>query len=115
MGRVYRQDQGRAGHGKNPGWYHHQEKAIQTPYYREYAEWLDDDARVHSCNIDTACHGYEILEGMCLSALNNVRVDLPIADLGYEPVLERMRRELPPCGSRKMFIYKGWPPRKERD
>ena len=25
----------------------------------------------------SAYHGYEILEGMCLSALRNVRVDLP--------------------------------------
>lgn len=101
--------------GKDPGWRNHQQVPIQTPYYTEFADWLDDDSKVHSCNIDTACHGYEILEGMCLSALNNVRVDLPIKDLDYEPVNDTMRRALPECGSRKMFIYKGWPPRKERD
>ena len=101
--------------GKDPGWRNHQQVLIQTPYYTQLAEWIEDDKKVHSCNIDTAYHGYEILEGMCLSALRNVRIDLPIKDLTYEPVLETMRRELPPCDSRKMFIYKGWPPRKERD
>lgn len=60
-------------------------------------------------------HGYEILEGMCLSALNNVRVDLPIQDLDYEPVFDRMRKDLPECDSRKMYIYDGKTPRKERD
>ena len=106
---------GRLMTGKEPGWRNHQQIPIQTPYYTEYAKWLDDDEKVHSCSIDTAYLGYEILEGMCLSALRNVRMDLPIADLDYEPVIETMQRKLPPCGSRKMFIYKGWPPRQERD
>ena len=101
--------------GKNPGWYHHQEKAIQTPYYREYAAWLDDDAQVHSCNIDTACHGYEILEGMCLSALDNTRVYLPITNVDYEPVLDRMARELPDVGTKLRTLYDGKLPRKEYD
>lgn len=101
--------------GKNPGWYHHQEKAIQTPYYREYAAWLDDDAQVHSCNIDTACHGYEILEGMCLSALDNTRVYLPITNVDYEPVLDRMERELPDVGTKLRVLYDGKLPRKEYD
>ena len=106
---------GRLVEGKDPGWRNHQQVPIQTPYYTEFAAWLDDDAKVHSCNIETAYHGYEILEGMCLSALRNTRIDLPITDLDYEPVIKTMGRELPPCGSKKMYIYKGWPPRKERD
>ena len=52
---------------------------------------------------------------MCLSALDNIRVDLPIRDLSYAPVLERMKQELPPCGSKKLWIYTGQTPRKERD
>ena len=106
---------GRLIEGKDPGWRNHQQIPIQTPYYTEFAEWMEDDSKVHSCNIDTAYHGYEILEGMCLSALNNVRVDLPIQDLDYEPVFDRMRKDLPECGSRKMYIYDGKTPRKERD
>ena len=54
---------------------------IQTPYYTEFYDWLEDDEKVHSCNIETAYHGFEVLEGMCISALDNVRVDLPITDL----------------------------------
>ena len=108
---------GRLVKGKDPGWRNHQQVPIQTPYYTQFADWLDDDSRIHSCSIETACHGYEILEGMCISALDHVRVDLPIRDLGYEPVFDRMRRELPDCGSRPVPIYTGHEkgPRTERD
>lgn len=101
--------------GKEPGWYHHQEKQIQTPYYTEYANWLDDDSKPHSCNIETAFHGYEILEAMCLSALNNTRIDLPLTNFDYEPVLERMEKELPECGTHLRALYTGEEPREERD
>ncbi len=101
--------------GKKPGWYHHQEKIIQTPYYYEYAAWLDDDEQVHSCNIETAYHGYEILEGMCMSALDNTRVMLPIQNLDYEPVMERMMKELPDIGTKLRILYDGKKPRKEYD
>ncbi len=80
--------------GHYPGW-HEQEVRIQTPYYTDFGEWMRDDSKVHSCNITTSCHGYEILEGMCLSALDHTRVDLPITDFRYEPVIERMRKEFP--------------------
>lgn len=101
--------------GKNPGWYHHQEKVIQTPYYIEYAKWLDDDLDIHSCNIRTAYHGYEILEGMCISALDNTRVKLPIKDLNYKPVFSRMESELPDIGTALRNLYDGKTERKEYD
>ena len=101
--------------GKDPGWYNHQEKEIQTPYYAEFADWLDDDSVPHSCNIETAFHGYEILEAICLSALDNIRVDLPLKSFDYEPVLERMKRELPECGTVLRSLYTGEEPREERD
>ncbi len=101
--------------GKDPGWYNHQEKIIQTPYYAEYADWLDDDSKVHSCNIEVAFHGYEILEAICLSALNKTRIDLPLTNLDYEPVFERMERELPECGTTLRALYTGEEPREERD
>lgn len=101
--------------GKEPGWYNHQEKQIQTPYYTEYADWLDDDSKPHSCNIETAFHGYEILEAICLSALNNTRVDLPLTNFDYEPVFERMERELPECNTVLRKLYTGEEPREERD
>jgi hypothetical protein len=46
-----------------------------------------------------AYHGYEILEGMCLSALDNVRIGLPLQDPGAsDDILERMRGALPEQG-----------------
>lgn len=99
--------------GKEPGWYHHQEKQIQTPYYISYAQWLDDEAKVHDCNIEISYHGYEILEGMCLSALNHTRVDLPITNFDYEPVFDQMRRVFPDIGTKPRKLYDGKQPRKE--
>ena len=104
--------------GKDPGWYHFQEKEIQTPYYTEFAQWLDDDAKVHSCDIKTALHGYEILEAIVLSALDNRRVDLPLKEIDYEPVMERMKKELPwfeGCDKAPRDLYKGDWDRPERD
>jgi len=74
--------------------FHVQEVKVQTPYYAELADWLDDSKKVHSCNIDAAYAGYEILEAAGLSALDHRRVDLPITDFSYEDVLERLRKEL---------------------
>lgn len=101
--------------GKNPGWYHHQEKQIQTPYYVSYAEWLDDDTKVHDCCIDISYHGYEIMEGMCLSAINNTRVDLPITDFDYQPVFDQMREKFPDIGTTLRKLYDGKQPRLEAD
>jgi len=67
---------------------------LQPSYFRDLADWLDD-AGVHPCNLEISVHGYEIMEGLCVSALENRRVDLPFEDRGaYEDVIERMRREL---------------------
>jgi len=76
---------------------------------------LDDDSKRHSCDIETAFHGYEILEAIFLSALNNTRIDLPLTDFSYEQVLERMERELPECGTVLRALYTGEEPREERD
>lgn len=100
--------------GKDPGWRNHQQIPIQTPYYTEYAQWMEDDAKVHSCNLDVAYHGYEILEGMCLSALTHTRVDLPIVQLDYEPVIEQMRKTLPDCHTEGRIVSVKIPPY-ERD
>ena len=52
---------------------------------------------------------------MCLSALNNTRIDLPLTNFDYEPVLERMEKELPECGTHLRALYTGEEPREERD
>ena len=72
---------------------------MQLPYIRDFADWLDDDAKVASCNVEMAYHGYEVLQAACLSALDHTRVDLPLAEPATTGnVFERMLRELPDVG-----------------
>jgi predicted dehydrogenase len=68
---------------------------LQPLYLADLADWLDDPAKVHPCNVEISYHGYEILEGLCLSALDHARVDLPFRTVGGEDLNERLRRELP--------------------
>jgi len=77
-----------------PNW-NIQEKEIQTPYYKEFADWLDDDAKIHPSNVEISRHGYEIMEGAFLSALRNKRVDLPIRYGGGEDAIAEMEKTLP--------------------
>jgi len=77
-------------------WGEQERELLQAPYLRELADWLDDDARPHSCNAAISYHGLEILTGLCLSALEHRRVDLPVAEIPGETVLERIARELLP-------------------
>jgi len=73
-----------------------QEKTrLQPLYLADLADWLDDQAKVHPCNVEASYHGYEILEGLCLSALDHTRVDLPLKSFAGEDLNERLRRELP--------------------
>src|SRR5574342_1168578 len=49
------------------------------PYIQEMADWLDDEARVHSCNFDSAWKGFEIMMALCRSAAEGGQVALPLA------------------------------------
>ncbi|RAP78413.1 Gfo/Idh/MocA family protein [Paenibacillus montanisoli] len=80
--------------GEGPDW-DAQQHLIQTPYLKDLADWLDDDSKVHSCNIETSYHGYEILEGLGLSALEHRLVTLPLLSPESIDVIERMKSELP--------------------
>ena len=73
----------------------------QERYTKDFADWLDDDKKVHPSHIGQAFHGYEILEAMCLSALDKTRVDLPLKLPRNEDVLKRMETELPEIARRK--------------
>jgi predicted dehydrogenase len=77
------------------GTWEEMEPGLQVPYYRDFADWMDDADRVHPCNVAISAQGYGILEGMCLSALRHTRIDLPLRDLDYEDVNAQMRRVLP--------------------
>jgi len=64
----------------------------QPPYIADLARWLDDPAAVHPCNGEVSLHGFELTVGMVQSALDNVKVELPVET--DEPILERMAGEL---------------------
>ncbi len=67
---------------------------IQALYLKDLADWLDGTLSYNPCNVEISYHGYEILEAMCISALDNVRVDLPLPDGEYEDIIERMKQTL---------------------
>ena len=83
--------------GEQGGTWGEQEPGLQIPYFRDFADWLDDNSKIHPCNISAAYHGYEILEALCVSALDNKPMNLPISasDIAEMPdVIERMKAEL---------------------
>jgi len=57
-------------------------------------ERLDDDSKVHPCNVEAAYHGYEILEALCVSALDNKPVYLPVNADQMPDIIKRMKEEL---------------------
>ena len=87
--------------GKFPGFLDEMNEA-QTRYTEDFAKWMDDDEKIHPCNISQAYHGYEILEAICLSALDKTRIDLPLSAPFGKSVIERIENELP-ITERKKF------------
>ena len=85
----------------NFGGYQGSDVDAQVLYTKDFIAWLDDDKKIAPCNISQAYHGHEILEAMCLSALDRTRVDLPLKLPLKESVLERMEKELPEIARRK--------------
>ena len=82
--------------GQGEHWRSQELKRLQPLYLKDLADWLDDDSKVHPCNVDIAYHGYEILEAICLSAVENKRIDLPFEDPeSVEDIIKRMKNELP--------------------
>lgn len=79
------------------GWIVQERTRLQPLFAGDLADWLDDPAKVHPCNIDITYHGYEIMEALCISALDHCRVDLPLDPTAVGNTLERLRAELPDC------------------
>lgn len=65
----------------------------QSPYIKDLADWLDNPNKIHPCNGEVTYHGFQILMGICLSSLEKRKINLPLKT--SEPILERLRRELP--------------------
>ncbi|MDR0999158.1 MAG: Gfo/Idh/MocA family oxidoreductase [Treponema sp.] len=73
----------------------------QARYTEAFARWLDDDAALHPCNVETAYNGYQAVEAVVLSALDKTRVDLPL-ERDKDDVLKRMKEELQDTPRRKL-------------
>jgi predicted dehydrogenase len=50
------------------------------PYVQEMADWLDDDAKAHSCCFDRAFMGFEVMMAMCRSVVEGGQIAVPLTD-----------------------------------
>lgn len=64
-----------------------------APYIQEMADWMDDDAKVHSCNFENAYKGFEIMMALCRSAVDGGQVALPLDGPAEE--IKALRDRLP--------------------
>jgi len=63
------------------------------PYVAQMADWLDDEAKVHPCNGDSAHKGMEITMAIVRSVIERGQIALPLGP--GEPELEALARVLP--------------------
>jgi predicted dehydrogenase len=63
------------------------------PYIQDIADWLDDPAKVHPCNGETAFKGLEVMMAACRSVVQRGKITLPLGP--GEPELEALQRVLP--------------------
>lgn len=63
------------------------------PYIDQMADWLDDDACVHSCNFASAYAGFEITMALCRSVVQGGQVALPLTTPADE--LEMLKTAMP--------------------
>ena len=64
----------------------------QPPYIRDIALWLDDPARVHPSNGESAFKGFEIVMAICRSAIERRKITLPLEP--GEREMDRLARTL---------------------
>ncbi|OGV74863.1 MAG: hypothetical protein A3K19_00595 [Lentisphaerae bacterium RIFOXYB12_FULL_65_16] len=63
------------------------------PYIAEMADWLDDDAKLHSCNGENAFKGLEITMAICRGVVSRGQVRIPLA--AGAPELPALQAALP--------------------
>jgi hypothetical protein len=61
------------------------------PYIQEMADWLDDDKRVHTCNLEHAALGAEIMLALQRSAAEGGQVPLPLTSGADEQAMLKSR------------------------
>jgi hypothetical protein len=60
---------------------------------QQMADWLDDEAKVHPCNFESAYKGFEIMMALIRSVAGGGQVALPLTEAADE--LEMLRKCLP--------------------
>lgn len=70
----------------------------QPLYLRDLADWLDDDAAVHSNNVARTYHGFEAVMALYISCLENRKVTLPLERLPSYSVMDRLKERLRQSG-----------------
>jgi len=63
------------------------------PYIEDMVAWLDDDAKIHPCNGETALKGFQVMMGAMRSVVQRGKVVLPLGP--GEPELEALQAALP--------------------
>lgn len=63
------------------------------PYVQDMATWLDDNAKIHPCNGETAHKGLEITMGLIRSVIQRGQVSLPLSP--GDPEIEALGKVLP--------------------
>ena len=61
-------------------------------YIQDIANWLDDDSKVHPCNVENAYKGLEILMAMCRSVVTGGQVKLPLEK--GDPEIEALAKKV---------------------
>lgn len=76
---------------------------IQRPFNNDLIKWLDGGDPA-PCNVDISLHGFEILQGLVVSALENKRADFPLADGDKYDMIPALRERLPAVETYKKFL-----------
>jgi predicted dehydrogenase len=63
------------------------------PYIQEIADWLDDGAKLHPCNFESAYQGFEIMMAMCRSVVEGGQIALPLESGDNE--LDKLKEAIP--------------------
>ncbi|NHN33633.1 Gfo/Idh/MocA family protein [Paenibacillus agricola] len=94
-GAFTRNSKGEVLGGQEQYWAPTVKESIQSAYTHDLADWLDDERKTHSCNLDISEHGYEILYAICSSAMDHKRVDLPLSGNIDMDIIAYMKQKLP--------------------
>ena len=62
------------------------------PYIQDIANWLDDPARVHPCDGETALKGFQVMMAACRSVVQRGKVRLPLGP--GDPELDALKAAL---------------------